>query len=182
MDKLAQRAGVSALVLIASAGAALVFGMYRMALSLDPAPLSAAPATAMLKLPEVTVAPAAPAPVALVAAPAPAPAPAPAAPPSKPEPAQATDLASAFGAALGAHPKPKTPAAAPAAEADTTPRGADDLDLGFKSPARDTSFNERGARAFAVRQTGGAEPARKVDKSPGERLSFETDLGSPDSR
>ena len=31
MDKLAKRAGVAALVLIASAGSALAFGLYRMA-------------------------------------------------------------------------------------------------------------------------------------------------------
>lgn len=180
MDKLAQRAGVSALVLIASAGAALAFGMYRMALSLDPAPLgkdTPAPVAAVLKLPEVTVAPAEPLPVVVAA---PAPPPAAAAPPSKPEPAPAADLASAFGAALQAHSKPKMAAAAPVAAPDA-PSVADDLDLGFKSEARDTNFNERGSRAFAIRQTGGAEQTRKSDKAAGERISFETDLGSPDA-
>jgi hypothetical protein len=187
MDKLAQRAGVAALVLIASAGTALAYGMYRMALSLEPATREGdrpAPAVALLKLPdEFGVTPVPPTPVAAPVAPAtPAAAPALARPPAAP----ATDLASAVGAALGAKPRMKTatllaPQPAPTRVVADEASASDELDLGFKSPARETRFNERGARAFAVHQTGGAEQQRKAEKAPGERISFETDLGSPAS-
>jgi hypothetical protein len=185
MDKLAQRAGVTALVLIASAGSALAYGMYRMALSLEPATHQGklpAPAVAMLKLPELSVQAVSPAPAAApLVAPAPPAAAAAAPPPTRP----ATDLPGAFGAALGTKPRASTaapPKPSPASDAANDATASEELNLGFKSPARDASFNERGSRAFAVRQTGGAEQQRKAPKAPGDRISFETDLGSPDSR
>ena len=178
MDKLAKRAGVAALVLIASAGSALAFGLYRMASSLEASSgqnenpqLAAA-----IRLPQ---APLARAPI--VAAPEPAAAaPAPAKPDeaAKPGPAPKADLASAFGAALGVDPKraARTATGEPHAEnASDTPKAPDMLTL--SGATRDVKLGDREAKSVGVRQTGGAEQQRKADKTAGERISFETDLG-----
>lgn len=184
MDKLAKRAGVAALILFATAGSALAWGLGRFASNLDRRDRPLLRMDAALKQPKAQVfaAMAASPPPALETAPAPLALGA--AVVAKP------DLASAFGKALGAAvprsaPRGKSRAmsadrAPDRAEADdAAPRPDDLLDFGPDASEREAKLSERDARAFRVRQPGGAEQAHKLVDSRGERVTFETDLAKP---
>lgn len=180
MDKLAKRAGVTALVLIASAGSALTFGLFRMASSLDQASLNGdkqAPpqVVAAIQLPDAVITTFT-GETPLVAPPA-------AAGPN----AQAAPRSVKTSALLVNRPRPtRAPlrvAAAPKpahVEAKEPPMPVlDGLDVNLGMKARERSLDDRGSRAFTIRQLSGADPLRKPSTG-GERITFETDLGRPD--
>ena len=177
MDKLAKRAGVTALVLIASAGTALGFGLIKMASSLDTASGSGsqmAPprAVAAITLPDVVITtfegetPLVAAPQAAAAAPSP-----PTAKPSLAKRLQPAPTPLRIATAVEA------PTEAKAAELPSTT--LDSLDVGLGTRERERGLDDHGSKAFSIRQTSGAEPLRKPT-SGGERITFETDLGRPD--
>lgn len=177
MDMLAQRAGVATLILLATAGSAFAWGLGRTASSIDRAHTPQLRMEAALKKPKASLfaAMAAPKPLALEAA----------------APAAQPDLARAFGKALGApNPKPARRAKSPDTPAATAvitaeredspePRADDMLDLGPDASDREAKLADRGARAFSVRQPGGAEQEHKLVSSRGELVTFETDLAKP---
>lgn len=178
MDMLAKRAGVTALVLIVSAGTALGFGLFQMASSLDERAAhdgpghAPPPVVAAIQVPDVIIT------TFEGATPL----------PEKSDAAKAK-LARAPQAAQGTlvnRPKPsvapmRVAAAAPAPAAEEAPKGTtlDGLDVGLGMKARDRGLDDRGSKAFAIRQMGGAEQLRKPSMG-GERITFETDLGRPD--
>jgi hypothetical protein len=100
-------------------------------------------------------------------------------PPAKiatPAPAAKNDLGSAISAALTGPTKkpmvaPPTPPPIVAAEP-----GA--LELGFKTPARESNLGERAVKSTSVHQTGGAERQR-VATSDDARVHFDVDLAAP---
>lgn len=177
MDKLAKRAGVTALVLIASAGTALGFGLLRMASSLDRADVSGGKheppdLVAAIQLPDAVVTtfegetPLVTPPKAAV---------------------QPSRSAVKTSAVLVNRPKralaPLRVAATPkpsAAEAERPKEPVlDGLDVGLGLQASRRELDDRGSKAFAIRQLGGTEQLRKP-RLGGERITFETDLGRPD--
>jgi hypothetical protein len=176
MDKLAKRAGVTALVLIASAGSALAFGLFQMASSLDRASADGKqtplPVVAAIRAPDLPVVPIE-IDVPLVA---------PAEPVAAPK--QATRSAKSNGSLVN---RPK-PALAPMRVAAATPQpepaaprsdtALDGLDVSLGVEARERGLDDRGSKAFAIRQMGGVERLRRA-ASGGERITFETDLGRP---
>jgi len=175
MDKLAKRAGVAALIVVAAAGSAFALGMARYASSLETSGVGDTPRlVAALRLP-------APAPPAAVA------------PPTLVLPLVVEIPKQAAGAPqrLEAAPLPQKQAppkklalratAVPASEGrDLTPEPvADDmLNLDFGGNEREAKLAERGPHAFGARQLGGAEE-KHHRVIPGERVTFETDLAKP---
>ena len=177
MDMLAQRAGVAALILLATAGSAFAWGLGRFASSVDRPDTPRLRMDAALKQPKASLfaAMATPRPLVLDAV----------APETKP------DLATAFGKALGtpqpkAARRPKT-ADIPAGNAvsardrddSAEPRPDDLLDFGPDASDREAKLADRSAKAFSVRQPGGAEQEHKLVSARGERVTFETDLAKP---
>lgn len=171
MDKLAKRAGVTALVMLVTAGSAFAWGLARFASSVDTEPAPRLKLDASLKLPKAPVfaAVATPTPELLaLAAPGPS-------------------LAAAVEKSLGASKKPaaraKTALAVReppevAAEREA-PRADDLLDFGPDVSDREAKLAERGAKAFSVRQPGGAAEEHRAGKGSGEHVIFETDLAKP---
>ena len=171
MDKLVNRAGVAMLVLIATAGSAFAWGLARYAASVDSPEPPTLKLTAALKAPRVSLA----APLAQT-------------PAVQPLPPVERDLGRAFSRALGPAQKKsgqrlKTPDLVPEQPGDAPeiePSRSDDLlDFGPGGNEREAKLGEREAKAFRVRQPGGAEAQHKVVKESGERVTFETDLGKP---
>jgi hypothetical protein len=169
MDKLAKRAGVGMLIVIAATGSAFALGLVRSASSLDTD-------RAVLKLSKAPL----PA-IRAVAPPRPLDEPVPLA-------ALKPDLPSAFAKALGATPKAPAPrpraavAVKPALMEEREPASppADDmLNLDFGADEREAKLADRGPKAFGVHQLGGAEEQRK-ERSGGVRVTFETDLARPE--
>ena len=179
MDKLAKRAGVATLIMLACAGSAFAFGLYRMASSMES---HATPSAAQPRVAAALTMPDIPPPPALDDLPPEV---------AKPTSARAIvdatkqDLASAFGAALGVDPSKhraqgtNVPAASPAAAAGPAPDNDDSalLDLGARAE-RENKLADRDAKSASVRQTGGASQQRKVDKH-GEQIAFDVDLTKP---
>ena len=174
MDKLAKRAGVTALVLIASAGTALGLGLYRMASSLDEASArggqTAPPPVALaITIPDVVIT-TFEGETPLVTA-------------AKPTTASQRSAKSTLvnrPKATVAPMRVAAPEKALVAEVEA-PKGTtlDGLDVSLGMKARDRGLDDRGSKAFAIRQMGGAEQLRKPAMG-GERITFETDLGRPD--
>jgi hypothetical protein len=173
MDKLAKRAGVGMLIVIAAAGSAFALGLARFASALetDSAPLKLAATLDWPKTPAIAQRPVDPAqlPEVLVVGAANA------ANPRAPN-------------AVGAPPRnmPQRPAAPPKVEepraiAESEPEAArpsDMLDLDFGATEREAKLADRGHHAFTARQLGGAEEKHRTFVA-GEHVTFETDLGRP---
>ena len=167
MDKLAKRAAVAVVVSAAVAGSALSYGLYRTAQSFETRVRmgKSVPAfEATIQLPDASL-------MAPLAAPEPA-------EPSPESPVAKPDLASAFGSALGIDPAKVAARSAPPEAQPNAPQSAG-LQLGFTTPARETKLGERDAKSLEIRQTGGSDRQRKVEKTEGERISFEMDLAQP---
>jgi hypothetical protein len=92
-------------------------------------------------------------------------------------PAARSDLGAAVSAALRApSKKPRLSALpAPAAVVGTESEG---LELGFKTPARESNLGERAVKSTSVQQIGGAERQRVVT-SDDARVHFDVDLAAP---
>lgn len=177
MDKLAKRAGVAMLVVLATAGSAFAWGLVRFASTVDAE-------TPRLRLDAALRASALP--LAAVAKPA-------------PEAHAAAERLSKLATALNPRgEKAKKPPAKIAAPTETTPsapartsvaaaaprepdlpRAEDLLDFGPGANEREAKLAERDAKAFNIRQLGGAEDQHRILKDSGERVTFETDLGRP---
>jgi len=169
MDKLAKRAGVGMVIVIAAAGSAFAFGLARSASSLDTnraaLKLSKAPLPAIRAVdPPQPLEP----PIAVAAL--------------KPELPQAT------GRTLRTTPKklalqPKAAEGVEAVNASeheaASPLADDMLNLDFGAGEREAKLADRGPKAFGVHQLGGAEEQLK-ERAGGVRVTFETDLASPE--
>jgi len=174
MDKLARRAGVAALIVLAAAGSAFAWGLGRFASSIDRD-------TPRLRMDAALKQPKAPVFAAMAATP----------PPSLEDALIAKpELATAMGKALGTPaPKPMAPAKKPpisqanpgmADEREAMePRPDDLLDFGPGAGEREAKLAERGAKAFSVRQPGGPEQEHRLVDGRAERVTFETDLAKP---
>ncbi len=175
MDKLAKRAGVAALIVLATAGSAFAWGLGRFAGSIDRADTPRLRMETALKQPKAPV-------FAAMATPP---------PPSLEAALAATpEVANAVGKAL-VTPVPK--ASAPSKRSDISAKPAvlaagqdavearpdDLLDFGPGAAEREAKLAERGARAFSVRQPGGAQQEHKLIDGRGDRVTFETDLAKP---
>jgi hypothetical protein len=173
MDKLAKRAGVAMLVVVAAAGSAFAMGLARFASSVETERIAGTPHLQAFRAPPPP--------------PSPAPAVEPArrveeiqvaAPTGRPSPAAVARAPARRG--------PPTPVAvlepAPASEDSAEDAPAPDmLDLDFGAHDREAKLVERSADAFEARQVGGAEEKhRRV--IAGQRVVFETDLASPEPR
>ncbi len=176
MDKLAKRAGVATLVLIASAGAALAFSLLRMASSLDTSALTTGeaatvPVVAAIPIPDVVI--------TTFEGETPQ---ATAAKPTAVEPHPALTQGVQQSRAKSALAPLRVAVAPPPASTEVQERAEPvlpglDVDLGVA--ARERGLDDRGSKAFSVRQTGGAEELSKL-RMGGERVTFETDLSRPD--
>jgi len=175
MDKLVKRAGVAMLVVLATLGSAFAWGLARHASAIGRSGPPRLRMDAALKRPTAPLfaAVSKPAAVAIEAANAP-----------KAEPPRPS------GRAVGATAKKPAqrlrspdlvpdPSGVPD-DLELLPPPPDDLlDFGPGGRDREAKLSERGAKAFSVRQPGGAAQEHKLVSDRGERVTFETDLARP---